>query len=182
MSLSDLASIGSLVSGIAVLVSLVYLSQQTKQNSKHTRALIHQGRIGQTSNYLALFAADASLAEVAGRGFAGDEMLSDTQITRFHMTQISQFLTIEDLYFQHREGLVADSRHSGMIRTLRGWFATPGFRASWTIARANFDTEFQDFMDGFMMDIQATSTPALGPIWKSLFAEERSKAVETRDV
>ena len=72
MSLSDLASIGSLVSGIAVLVSLVYISQQTKQNSKHTRALIHQGRIGQTSNYLALFAADASLAEVAGRGFAGD--------------------------------------------------------------------------------------------------------------
>jgi len=50
MTLSDLASIGSLVSGIAVLVSLVYLAQQTRQNSKHTRALIQQGRAIQSAD------------------------------------------------------------------------------------------------------------------------------------
>jgi len=45
MTLSDLASIGSLVSRFAVLVSLIYLAQQTRQNSKHTRALtrLHGG-------------------------------------------------------------------------------------------------------------------------------------------
>jgi hypothetical protein len=35
MTLSDLSSIGSLVSGIAMLVSLIYLAQQTRQNVKH---------------------------------------------------------------------------------------------------------------------------------------------------
>ena len=52
MSLSDLASIGSLVSGIAVLVSLIYLAQQTWQNAKHTRALIHQARSQQSIDIL----------------------------------------------------------------------------------------------------------------------------------
>jgi len=44
MSLSDLAAIGSLISGVAVLISLIYLSQQIRQNTKHSRAIIQQGR------------------------------------------------------------------------------------------------------------------------------------------
>jgi hypothetical protein len=40
MSLSDLASIGSFVSGAAVLVSLVYLRLQIRQNTRHSQALI----------------------------------------------------------------------------------------------------------------------------------------------
>ena len=42
MSLSDVAAIGSLVSGVAVLVSLVYLSLQVKQaerNQQHRSEL-----------------------------------------------------------------------------------------------------------------------------------------------
>jgi hypothetical protein len=37
MSLADLASLGSFISGIAVLVSLVYLAQQIRQSTKHSR-------------------------------------------------------------------------------------------------------------------------------------------------
>ena len=39
MSLSDLASIATVVSSIAVLGSLVYLGYQTRQNARHTRDL-----------------------------------------------------------------------------------------------------------------------------------------------
>ena len=37
MSLSDLAALGSFVSGFAVLASLIYLALQTRQNVKHKR-------------------------------------------------------------------------------------------------------------------------------------------------
>ena len=43
MTLSDLAAIGSLVSGLAVLVSLVYVSIQIRQTERNQRALINQG-------------------------------------------------------------------------------------------------------------------------------------------
>src|SRR6185503_16316623 len=45
MTLSDLATFSTAVSGLAVTASLIYLALQTHQNAKHTRALIHQGRV-----------------------------------------------------------------------------------------------------------------------------------------
>ena len=44
MSLFDLASIGSLVSGVAVLVSLVYLSVQVKKAERNQQASIRAAR------------------------------------------------------------------------------------------------------------------------------------------
>ena len=59
MSLSDLASLGSFVSGVAVLASLVFLffqmwqmTEQVNQTEKNQRAIIHQGRIAQSSDRL----------------------------------------------------------------------------------------------------------------------------------
>ena len=44
MSLSDWASIGSLVSSIAVLISLIYLALQVRQAERNQQASIRQGR------------------------------------------------------------------------------------------------------------------------------------------
>jgi hypothetical protein len=44
MSLTDVASIGSTVRGVATPVSLIYLTQQKQQDLKRTRAPILQGR------------------------------------------------------------------------------------------------------------------------------------------
>ena len=97
MSLPDLASIGSLVSGVAVLLSLVYLAQQTRQNSKHTMALIHQGRVEQTTGWINAVASDPSLTDILMRGGVGDVTLDDTQTSRLYLTQLSNFYALEDL-------------------------------------------------------------------------------------
>ena len=47
MSLSDLASLGSFLSGIGVLVSLVYLSLQIRQNTRAVRSQ-SQARTGKS--------------------------------------------------------------------------------------------------------------------------------------
>jgi hypothetical protein len=53
MSLTDLASIGSLVSGVAVLVSLIYLSLQVKQAERNQQASIRLGPAPSTSSWRA---------------------------------------------------------------------------------------------------------------------------------
>ena len=42
MTLTDIAAIGSLTSGIAVLVSLIFVGVQVMQNTRAIRAQIHQ--------------------------------------------------------------------------------------------------------------------------------------------
>jgi hypothetical protein len=59
MTLSDLASIGSLVSGVAVLVSLIYLALQVRQAEKNQRALMNQGTVARVSESILGFAQPA---------------------------------------------------------------------------------------------------------------------------
>src|SRR5665213_3244937 len=102
MTLSDLASIGSLVSGVAVLVSLIYLAQQTRQNSRHTRALIQQGRASQgQAGIVQWIATDPSTAEVYLRGCEGDITMDRVQFIRFIYMMISAFFAWEDSFYQH---------------------------------------------------------------------------------
>ncbi len=57
MTLSDLASLGSFVSGAAVLISLVFLyfqirqvNAQVRQAERNQRALLQQGRAGRAAD------------------------------------------------------------------------------------------------------------------------------------
>ena len=52
MSLSDLASIGSFVSGVAALVSLVYHAIQVRQAEKNQRAVLNHGYMTRVADYL----------------------------------------------------------------------------------------------------------------------------------
>jgi hypothetical protein len=50
MSLSDLASLGSFVSGVAVVATLVFLGLQMRQTNLNQRALMQQGRSARTAD------------------------------------------------------------------------------------------------------------------------------------
>src|SRR5580765_5709256 len=82
MSLSDLASIGSLVSGLAVLVSLIYLGLQTHQNAKHSRALIQQGRAARVAD-TALRIAELRDSDGIDKCFTGARDVSPKDLARF---------------------------------------------------------------------------------------------------
>ncbi len=69
MSLSEVASIATAISGLAVTVSLIYLAIQTRQNVRHTTALIHQGTAARTTTILrGWMNADTVAAWIEGNG------------------------------------------------------------------------------------------------------------------
>jgi hypothetical protein len=172
MSLSDIASIGSLVSGVAVLVSLIYLSLQMKQNTKHTRALIHQGRTEGIADWLNALASDPALLETYLRGTAGDQSLSDTEAARFVVTSTARFYSFEDQFYQHSEGLLSDARYAGLVNAAKSSLRYPGSRTSWTLMRGSFETGFQTFMDDIMRDTTVEPAANFGTVFKSLSANE----------
>jgi hypothetical protein len=51
MTFSDPASVGSFVSALAVLISLIYLALQVRQAERNQRALMQQGRADRVSGY-----------------------------------------------------------------------------------------------------------------------------------
>ena len=145
VTLSDLASFGSFVSGIAVLVSLVYVGLQTRQNVLHTRALIQQGRSGQVGALLSLLAADGSLAEVMVR--AGRETLTDADIVRISYWYYAMFINLEDQVHQHERGLIDNARYHSTLAGARDAVRSPGGRVAWKMLGNHFNPRFRKVMD-----------------------------------
>lgn len=176
MTLADLSSIVGVISGLAVLGSLVYLAQQTRQNAKHTRALIQQSRAVQSTDLPLRWAEDASLVDLIFRGRAGDTTFDQVQINRYSMLEVSVLWYFEDQFHQNHDGLVAENRFAGSIKSLERTFQTPGFRFVWKQHRFLFGSQFQSFMDDIMNRTRVVTPPDRIAAWKTGIAAELSEA------
>jgi hypothetical protein len=156
MSLSDLASLGSFVSGLAVLASLVFLffqmrqmSEQVRQSERNQQALIRQG-VRTRAVDLNLARAEPSAADAVAKGYAGAEDITRTQYEQYSAFALAYLVHIEDAFFQHQEGLLIDSAFSTVRGGLKNRLSTPGFRQYWKDSSDTYPAAFVKFVDEVM--------------------------------
>jgi len=107
MTLSDIATFSTAVSGMAVTASLIYPALQTHQNAKHTKALIHQGRIAALRDvFLARSNADVAAAIIVATG--GEPTPREVQQQQYSAICGATFYCWQDTYLQYRSGLLED--------------------------------------------------------------------------
>jgi hypothetical protein len=86
MSLSDLASIGSFVSAVAVVVTLAFLTLQMRQTNRNQRALMQQGRSARVADSV-LKTAEPAMSERHTRGAAGDRSMTEAEVWSYRRSQ-----------------------------------------------------------------------------------------------
>jgi hypothetical protein len=176
MTLSDLASIGSLVSGAAVLGSLIYLALQVRQADRNQRALIRHSRVTRGVE-IQLARADPGLADAFRRGVQNLDEITQTEVIQFLAQCRAQFLHLEDGFYRHEEGLLNEDAFATTLAGARGFTRIPSARVAWkNYVRAGHAGRFRDFMDDIVA--RASLEPAGGPPsvdeWKAAYAAETS--------
>lgn len=142
MSLSDLASLGSFVSGFAVLVSLVYLALQVRQAEKNQRAVLNQGYITRVADYLRWYA-EPPVNDLRARVIAGDTSFTAEELLRLQMAFRVTLLSAQDAYLQHKTGLVDAMTLDNSMRSVRNtWLGQPVYRALWLQQAPTIAPEF----------------------------------------
>jgi len=159
VTLSDIASVATVASSAAVLLSLVYLSLQFRQSSRHQRATIHHDRLAHTEQYLAAIFGRAELMELQARGQAADATLDDVQANRFVFMQYANLLFYEEYFLLRRDGLIEDARYTHSVSNLRLLAGEPGTRAAWRILRPIFAPAFVAFLDRLMEETRPVENP-----------------------
>jgi hypothetical protein len=148
VSPSDLASIGSLVSGVAVLISLVYLASQVRQATKATRSEIHQNIL---TGWLSAGNLVTQNAEVFARGLAADagkfDAMSDADKLIFVTVAMAMFRHYENVFLQNREGYVRSEDWNAWTAHLLMYFNMPGVRYWWQMRRSSFSPAFVVFLE-----------------------------------
>jgi hypothetical protein len=175
MSLSDLASLGTFVSGAAVLVSLIFLyfqlgqlSRQVRQAEKNQQAAVRQGRTA-TAVQIALALADP---EVASAAIAVEAEPTDIQVRQFLGLMRALFANYEDTFYQHRAGLLDDLAFESWKRTALAGLRSAPRRVAWKWVRGAFGAEFEAFIDQLVAEAPLTSDRG-AERWKADLADIR---------
>jgi hypothetical protein len=157
MSLSDLASVGSFVSSIAVLVSLVLLyfqirqvAEQVKLAEKNQISIIEQGRSNRVTDVLIQIASEPTLADAVEKGMTGAPDMTQTQFNQFRFFTYARFAVAEDSFLQHQNGQMSDAAFTSFARIFGGAFGSAGFRVHWKSVRRGYDPGFVAFCDTLM--------------------------------
>src|ERR1700744_1656333 len=101
MSLSDLASIASLVSTFAVLISLIYLALQVRQAERNQQASIRQGRATRSVDII-LAAGEPSYAAALPKGVAGAPDITSVEFSQFAAIYGAFLASAEDTFLQYK--------------------------------------------------------------------------------
>ena len=179
MSLSDLASLGSLVSGCAVLLSLVYLALQVRQAEKNQQAQITQTRTTRSIDILNHYSTP-DLAEAVFRARTGAADLTEIELVQFTSYMLALFSHWEDSFFQHADGLMTDRAFRTAVNLMRGTLVNPAMRVAWRRASPVYEPDFRQFIDGLMGGIQARPVDMGLDQWKAEFDAELAGAAASR--
>jgi hypothetical protein len=172
MGLSDLAALGSFVSGFAVLTSLIYLALQVRQSERNQKISIRHSRVSRIVD-LQVALADPAVADAWLHGSGNPAALTQTELSQFINLCRALFFHFEDSYYQREEGLLNDDAFETVVAGVRLLARSPGFRAAWKLARANFGGRFLSFMDGVVAE--ASAEPGVDvslDAWKVAYAAE----------
>jgi len=173
MTLADLAAIGSFVSGIAVVVSFVFLTLQIRQNNRNQRSLMQQARTNRNMESL-LHLADPYISETVALANANCTALSPAQIWAFYGMAGAVFWSYEDSFMQFRTGTLDKQSWTSDEATLRRILRRPAYRVVWRMARDGMSAEYREAVNAMMRDAKIDPT-TLTDVWKVYAAEEAAR-------
>lgn len=147
MELEYLANMAEVAGMIIVVISLVYLTIQVRQNTIMLRSTATQGATDQVANTYSLLVADESMTDIFMRGLPEPESLSPVEIGRFFSWWMRAMFIMQNWYFQTRDGLMHRSALDSLGKLMTDMGQTAGLKQFWAARKYAFDPEFVKFMD-----------------------------------
>ncbi len=145
MTLSDLANIGSFVSGIAVVVSLIYLALQVRHAQRTQRALMHQARTERVIN-AALTSMQTEIADTVTKIVNSNELSSREMLQTYYYMRI-QVAVVEDALWQYDAGFLDQESLDTAVLNLQRVMLFPAVRAAWLMLRPQLAPVVRDRLD-----------------------------------
>lgn len=164
LSIQDWGAIGEIAGGIAVIVSLLYLAVQVRQNTRHVKSNLDAARLAsfeasaQSGNHFReLLARDRELTDLFLRGLEGFETLDKTD--RFRMDMLLRNLFSETQRTYVRETTLK-SNAEGPKRIIEDIVASRAVREWLKEERGDWLPEFRAYVDELVAARQAEEAGA----------------------
>ena len=150
MNWDAIGAIGEIVGGLAVLVTLVYLALQIRQNTTQAKAASHHAISDSLNQINILFGQSTEVSALYVKGMEDRSSLTNEQRWQFDAILRAYFHVCETMYFQSNVGtgdrgiVMAEERGMKIILT------SSGGRESWKENPFGFSIEFRAYVEQFV--------------------------------
>ena len=154
MALEDLGNIGEFVGAIAVVVSLIYIALQVRQNSRqisqNTNSVLGSVELDTTrlhSDWLLSVARSPELGRVWHLGISDPTKLTEEEGVQFAMLIGSAFYGIEGPFRQYQRGLLSEDSWQPMEELISRYMRSPAVLEWWANRDVPFARSFSEYVD-----------------------------------
>jgi len=155
MSLEDLGNIGEFVGAIAVVLSLIYLAVQIRQNTKTVRTSTYQEVLDYSSRFNELVLANPHIERIWRVGRFDFDQLTEDERPQFRLLIGQLFNIYETMLLQYQRGTLDQEYWDARLVGFRHLLSQPGLRTHWLRSREEGITParvpaFQELMDSLV--------------------------------
>jgi hypothetical protein len=158
MSLQQFAELGASMSGVGVIVSVIYVSIQIRHNTLAVRASAFQQVVNSFAAISFEIAKDKTLVDLYLRGGKDFASLGELERAQYDLMLLSFRRRAESVYFQSEFRTLATQHWSGIRESIKLIVAAPGAQTCWNEIKGRLNPEFRFFIDGLIAETTAADT------------------------
>lgn len=146
MDWDAVSAVSGVFAAIFVAISVVYLALQVQAGTKATRSQTYYLATAALADMAALIASSESLSRTVRIGWNAPDELSEDEFTQYSYLMTSFLRRYENVYFQHKSGLVDEDFWRGHRENLLWAFRRPGMQRVWRDRQHSFSISFQEYL------------------------------------
>lgn len=155
MNWEAIGAIGEVVGAIAVVLTLLYLATQLRQNTRSNQTSAIQMVSAQNAEWLSLLSQPDGAAKLFYFDAAGGLQDLSTEDSARYISLIIHMCRLYDTqYHLYRMGTIPEELWNSSHATLKSTIQAKPARQAWQLTRTHFTTSFAELVDSLVAEAQ----------------------------
>jgi hypothetical protein len=149
VTLDQLGNLGEFISGLAVVVTLVYLAIQIRHNTRAVRSSMHHAMIDSTLRIAESLSDNADVARIVLRADEDYDNLTQEELIRFEAYGERVFSNFESVFYSYRNSMIEEDLWESWESSYLADIKRKSMRRYWQDERPQHLYDFTQFIDQF---------------------------------
>lgn len=145
--LKKIALITEIIGGIAIVISLLFVGLQFKENAKATKSATALAAVSELTSWYRDTGNSKQGSNVFWNYMSSPDSLQPEERFQAIMSIHSAMLAFQNSYYLVKEGTLDAEVHESLIEIINGIKKSPGFIEFWKIRKSIFRKDFQEYVD-----------------------------------
>jgi hypothetical protein len=149
VTLNELGSLGEFISGLAVVVTLIYLALQIRHNTRAVRSSLHQDMVGSTARIAQSVSDSPDVGRIVLKADEDYDNLTKEEFIRFEAYAERVFGNFESVFYSYRNSMIEQDLWESWEASYLADISRNAMRRFWHEDRPMHLRDYMDFIDQF---------------------------------